>query len=74
MSLVFAIFKNVLLGNLISVALIIILMMPLSFWLFEYGVWLNFAITLLILKLFQKAIDNRKLVNEIRSQRANQKV
>jgi CHASE2 domain-containing sensor protein len=70
MSLVFAYFKNVLLGNLISVALIIILMVPLSFWLFEYGVWLNFAITLLILELFQKAIDNRELVNEIRSQRA----
>jgi len=74
MSLVFAYFKNVLLGNLISVALIIILMVPLSFWLFEYGVWLNFAITLLILELFQQAIDNRELVNEIRSQRANQKV
>ncbi len=70
MSFVFAYFKNILLGNLISVALIIILMMPLSFLLFKYGVWLNFAITLLILELFQKAIDNRELVNEIRSQRA----
>jgi len=71
MSLVFAYFKNVLLGHLISVALIIILMVPLSFLLFEYGVWLNFAVTLLILELFQQAIDNRELVNEIRSQRAN---
>ena len=74
MSLVFAYFKNVFLGNLLSVALIILLMVPLSFLLFEYGVWLNFAITLLILELFQKAIDHRELVNEIRSQRANQRI
>jgi CHASE2 domain-containing sensor protein len=60
MSLVFAYFKNVFLGNLLSVALIILLMVPLSFLLFEYGLWLNFAITLLILELFQKAIDNRE--------------
>ncbi|RKZ90816.1 MAG: hypothetical protein DRR19_09025 [Candidatus Parabeggiatoa sp. nov. 1] len=56
-SLVFAYFKNVFFGNVISVVLIIILMVPFSLWLFEYGVWLNFAITLLILELFQKAIE-----------------
>ncbi len=59
MSLVFACLEKSPLGNLISVTLIILLMIPLNLLIFEYGVWLNFAISLLILELLQKAIDNK---------------
>ena len=45
--LFFALFSSFF-GMLISGAVIIIVMVPFSFWLFEYGVWLNFAIALVI--------------------------
>ena len=61
MSLAFARFSSFF-GMLASGAVIIIVMIPFSFWLFEYGVWLNFAIALVIIQLHQMAAEYREML------------
>jgi len=62
MSSAIAIFRSSFFGMLISGAVIIIVMIPLSFLLFEYGVWLNFAIALVIIQLHQIAAEYGEMV------------
>ena len=52
-------------GMLVSGAVIIIVMIPFSFWLFEYGVWLNFAIALVIIQLHQMAAEYREMLQTL---------
>jgi CHASE2 domain-containing sensor protein len=61
MSLAFALFSSFF-GMLISGVVIIIVMVPFSFWLFEYGVWLDFAIALVIVQLNEMAMAYRELL------------
>jgi CHASE2 domain-containing sensor protein len=51
MSLVFAYFDKSFYGMLVSGIVIIIGMIPFTFWLFEYGVWLDFAIPLIAVQI-----------------------
>jgi CHASE2 domain-containing sensor protein len=54
MSLAFACFTSFY-GMLFSGLLIILVMMPISFWLFQAGIWLDFAIPLLAVQLHRMA-------------------
>jgi CHASE2 domain-containing sensor protein len=56
MSLAFAWF-NSFWGMLVSGAIIIIILLPASFMLFKYGVWLDFAIPLIAVQLHQMAAE-----------------
>ena len=51
MSIAFASFDYSFLGMLVSSTIIIVIMLPLSFYLFKYGVWLDFAIPLIAVQL-----------------------
>ncbi|MEK8017458.1 MAG: CHASE2 domain-containing protein [Candidatus Parabeggiatoa sp.] len=43
---------------------IILIIMPISFWFFEYGIWLNFAIPLLIVQWRQMAADYEEAIKK----------
>jgi CHASE2 domain-containing sensor protein len=66
MSLAFARF-NSFWGMVISGGVIILLLLPFSFWFFRFGVWLDFAIPLMAVQLhqiaaeFEENIENRKV-------------
>jgi len=51
MSIAFALFDASFLGMLVSSSIIIAIMLPLSFYLFKYGIWLDFAIPLIGVQL-----------------------
>jgi len=70
-SLPFAYFENSVFGNWLSLILVICVIIPLSFWLFRYGVWLDFAVSLLIVRLYQTFMDNRALIREIHERRVD---
>lgn len=51
-------------GAIISFAVVIVLLIPMSMYLFRYGVWLDFALPLTAVKVFQLIMDyhrNRKI-------------
>ena len=54
-------------GLLLSGGFIVLLLLPASFVLFRYGVWLDFAIPLLAVQLYQMVVEFR----EAREQRCN---
>ncbi len=56
MSLVFARFCSFL-GMIIAGSGIIIALLPLSFWLFKYGIWLDVAIPLIVMQLYRMSQD-----------------
>lgn len=66
MSLAFARFSSFW-GLLLSGGFIVLLLLPASFVLFRYGVWLDFAIPLLAVQLYQMVVEFR----EAREQRCN---
>lgn len=55
MSMAFTYFKNSFYGMLLSLLFVIIMMIPLSFWLFKYGTWLDFVIPLIAIQVHRMA-------------------
>ncbi|HDN27778.1 MAG TPA: CHASE2 domain-containing protein [Thioploca sp.] len=51
-------------GMTFSGLVIIIIILPISFWVLEYGVWLDFAIPLLIVQLRQMAADYEEAIKK----------
>lgn len=65
MSLLFAWLKSFW-GMIISGALIIVFILPLSLFLFKYGVWLDFALPLIVVQVFRMAAeckDRQRAIN-----------
>lgn len=70
MSYVFARF-NSFWGMLISGAFVVLLLLPLSFWRFKYGIWLDFAIPLVAVQLHQMAAEFEEAKHELKAVKAS---